>query len=250
MARFPRDWPEYVSAAERRQQRERALAAFRARGTAHDPIVIDGRAIARTFWGKAWCDNLERYSDYGNRLPRGRSYVRAGAVIDLQITAGRVTARVSGTEVYRVQVTIEPMRAAQWSALCRECSGAIDSVVALLQGRLPEAVVSRIYARDTGLFPSPRAIAFTCSCPDRASMCKHIAAVLYGIGSRFDHRPELLFLLRGVDQQELVATASAGLQRGGTVAANRVLQDCDLSAIFEIDIAAPEPAKRPRSKRR
>jgi uncharacterized Zn finger protein len=257
MARFPGDWPEYVSAAERRQQRERALAEFRKRGATHDPIAIEGRTIARTFWGKAWCDNLERYSDYANRLPRGRSYVRSGAVIDLQITGGRVAALVIGTELYRVHVTIESMRAAQWSALCRDCSGAIESLVALLQGRLPDAVVSRLYARDTGLFPSPRAIDFTCSCPDRASMCKHVAAVLYGIGSRFDDRPELLFLLRGVDQQALVATASAGLSRGAAKpAANRLLEDRDLSALFEIEISAAVPRRpqerggKPRSGRR
>ena len=240
-----RDWPEYLSAAERRQQRERAVANLRARGARHAPIVIEGRTIARTFWGKAWCDNLERYSDFSNRLPRGRSYVRSGAVIDLQIAAGRVNALVSGTEVYRVEVRIRPMPAAQWSALCRDCAGAIDSVIALLQGQLPEKVVSRVYARDTGLFPAPRAIAFSCSCPDRASMCKHVAAVLYGIGSRVDEQPALLFLLRGVDQQDLVAKASVELERGAKKpTSTRLLDADDLSALFEIEISAAVP--RPR----
>ena len=242
MARSFGDWPEYISAAERRQQRERAVADLRARGARHAPVVIEGRTIARTFWGKAWCDNLERYSDFSNRLPRGRSYVRTGAVIDLQVEAGRVNALVSGTDIYRVDVRIRPMPAAQWSALCRDCAGAIDSVVALLQGQLPDKVVSRVYARDTGLFPAPRAIGFSCSCPDRASMCKHVAAVLYGIGSRVDEQPALLFLLRGVDQQDLVAKASVELERGAKrPASTRLLDADDLSAIFEIEISPAVP---------
>ena len=242
------------SAADRRRQRDRAVADLRARGGSHAPIVIEGRIIAHTFWGRAWCDNLERYSDFANRLPRGRSYVRSGAVIDLQVAAGRVTALVSGTEVYRVDVRIRPMPAPQWAALCRDCAGAIDSVVALLQGQLPESVVTRIYARDTGLFPSPRAIALDCSCPDRASMCKHVAAVLYGIGSRLDEQPELLFVLRGVDQQALVAKASVELERGAkTPVTHRLLEAHDLSSLFEIEIATSMPAKtsrRPRKGRR
>jgi hypothetical protein len=164
------EFPPYVSAAERHLLRQRVAARFAARAGALSPVVIEGHKIAHTFWGKAWCDNLERYSDFANRLPRGRSYVRSGAVIDLRVEPGHVVARVAGSDVYEVEVSVAAMPAAQWKALCRDCAGAIDSVVALLQGALPGDVIARLYERERGLFPSPRQITLRCSCPDRASI--------------------------------------------------------------------------------
>ena len=175
--------------------------------------MIEGRKIAGTFWGEAWCDNLERYSDFANRLPRGRTYVRNGSVVDLQVGPGRVTALVSGSTMYDVKVTVGPVPRARWSAICKDCSGAIDSLVELLQGRFSKGVMTRLCEEKTGLFPSPKDILFTCSCPDWASMCKHVAAVLYGIGARLDHQPELLFTLRKVDQQDLIAKAGSDLSK-------------------------------------
>ena len=190
----------YVPLAARRAQAARELAKLRKNGRAMSPVAIEGRKIARTFWGEAWCDNLERYSDYANRLPRGRTYVRNGSVVDLQVAPGRVTALVSGSAMYEVTVAVGPVAPVRWSAICKDCSGAIDSLVELLQGRFSKGVMTRLCEEKTGLFPSPKEILFTCSCPDWASMCKHVAAVLYGIGARLDHQPELLFALRKVDQ--------------------------------------------------
>ncbi len=204
----------YVSVAARRAQAARELAKLRKNGRAMSPVAIEGRKIARTFWGEAWCDNLERYSDYANRLPRGRTYLRNGSVVDLQVGPGRVTALVSGSAMYNVQVTVGPVPRASWSAICKDCSGAIDSLVELLQGRFSKGVMTRLCEQKTGLLPSPKEILFTCSCPDWASMCKHVAAVLYGIGARLDHQPELLFTLRKVDQQDLIATADPILEEG------------------------------------
>ncbi|MEO7271975.1 MAG: hypothetical protein ABI211_08210, partial [Vicinamibacterales bacterium] len=196
-----------------------------------------------TFWGEAWCDNLERYSDYANRLPRGRTYVRNGSVVDLQIGSGRVTALVSGSTMYEVSVTVGPVPPARWKAICADCSGAIDSLVELLQGRLSKGVMTRLCEEKTGLFPSPKDIVFTCSCPDWASMCKHVAAVLYGIGARLDRQPELLFALRDVDQQDLIASAGSGLGKTGQrPAGEKVLASDDLSELFGIDIAPAPPA--------
>ena len=212
------------------------------------PVAIEGRKIARTFWGEAWCDNLERYSDYANRLPRGRTYLRNGSVVDLQVGPGRVTALVSGSAIYRVQVTVGPVPRACWSAICKDCSGAIDSLVELLQGRFAKGVMTRLCEAQTGLFPSPKEIAFTCSCPDWASMCKHVAAVLYGIGARLDRQPELLFTLRKVNQQDLIATAGSDLPtKGKRPAGTKVLANADLSEMFGIEMApaAPAAAKRP-----
>lgn len=235
----------YVSVATRRAQATRELAKLQKKGRKISPVAIEGRKIARTFWGEAWCDNLERYSDFANRLPRGRTYVRNGSVVDLQVAPGSVTALVSGSTMYDVKVTVGPVPRARWSAICKDCSGAIDSLVELLQGRFSKGVMTRLCEEKTGLFPSPKDIVFTCSCPDWASMCKHVAAVLYGVGARLDHQPELLFTLRKVDQQDLIATAGSDFSTTGKrPAGTKVLASDDLSEMFGIEMAPATPAKR------
>lgn len=252
MAFYYDDWGPYVSVAARRHQAARALAKLTKKGQTVSPVVIDGRKIARTFWGKAWCDNLERYSDYANRLPRGRTYVRNGSVVDLQIAPGAVTARVSGSDLYAIDVKVTAVPKARWGAVCQDCTGEIDSLVELLQGRFSERVMTRICEEKAGLFPSPREITFTCSCPDWASMCKHVAAVLYGIGARLDEKPELLFTLRKVNHEDLIAKAGTSLPRTRKGAAvGKVLDTGDLSEIFGIEMAAhvtasPAPARTKR----
>jgi uncharacterized Zn finger protein len=235
----------YVSVGARRAQAARELAKLQRKGRKISPVTIEGRRIAGTFWGEAWCDNLEGYSDYANRLPRGRTYVRNGSVLDLQIEPGRVTALVSGSAIYDVKVTVGPVEPARWNAICNDCSGAIDSLVELLQGRFSKGVMTRLCEQKTGLFPSPKDIRFTCSCPDWASMCKHVAAVLYGIGARLDHQPEVLFALRNVNQQDLIANAGSDLSKNGKRPAGaKVLASEDLSEMFGIEMAPASPAKR------
>jgi len=235
-------WNPYVRVAVRRQQAAHQLAKLRKKGHEVSPVLIEGRKIATTFWGKAWCDNLERYSDFSNRLPRGRTYVRNGSVIDLQVSPGTVAALVSGSEIYDVRIDVTVVSRARWRAICRDCTGTIDSLVELLQGRLSTSVMARICEPKTGLFPAPAEISFRCSCPDWASMCKHVAAVLYGIGARLDERPDLLFLLRRVDQQNLITKADRGLRlaRNGPET-GKVLDVGNLSQIFDIEIAQSEP---------
>jgi uncharacterized Zn finger protein len=239
----------YVSVASRRAEAARRLGQLRKKGQAVAPVVIDGRKIATTFWGESWCDNLERYSDFANRLPRGRSYVRNGAVIDLQIAPSVVTALVSGSDIYQVRIDVRVLPAARWQVVCRDVSGAIDSVIELLQGRLSDRVMARLCAEGTGLFPSPREIDFTCSCPDAAYMCKHVAAVLYGVGARLDREPGLLFTLRRVKEADLVggagARAAAALVsgRGAASGSRRIADESSLSDVFGIDVAAAPPAQ-------
>jgi len=169
--------------------------------------------------------------------------VRNGSLVDLQVAPGSVTALVSGSSIYDVTVTVAPVPRAQWNAICKDCSGAIDSLVELLQGRFSTGVMTRLCEEKTGLFPSPKEIHFTCSCPDWASMCKHVAAVLYGIGARLDHQPELLFTLRKVDQQDLIAKAGSDLAKTRKVpAGTKVLASDDLSEMFGIEMApTPQP---------
>ncbi len=233
----------YVSVGARRAQAARELVKLQKKGRKISPVVIEGRTIAETFWGEAWCDNLERYSDFASRLPRGRTYVRNGSVVDLQVGPGCVAGLVSGSTMYDVKVTVGPVPRAQWSAICRDCSGAIDSLVELLQGRFSKGVMTRLCEEKTGLFPAPKDILFTCSCPDWASMCKHVAAVLYGIGARLDHQPELLFTLRSVDSQDLIAKAGSDLSKKQRPAGVKVLASDDLSEIFGIEMA---PATQPK----
>src|ERR1700687_258697 len=125
----------YVPVGTRRRQAAREWAKLEKKGGQTSPVVIEGRTIAGTFWGEAWCDNLERYSDFANRLPRGRTYVRNGSVVDLQVTPRAIRALVSGSELYEVELIVAPVAKARWSAICRDCTGAIDSLVELLQGR-------------------------------------------------------------------------------------------------------------------
>jgi uncharacterized Zn finger protein len=245
-------WRPYVSVGERRRKAEREMQKLRKKGHPVSPVAITGRTIARTFWGKAWCDNLERYSDFSNRLPRGRTYVRNGSVLDLQIAPGEVKALVSGSSIYTVAVKVAAVPKARWASICADCAGAIDSLVELLQGRFSKGVMERICQQTTGLFPAPAEIQFSCSCPDWASMCKHVAAVLYGIGARLDGQPECLFTLRKVDEKALIAGAGRGLplSRKGP-AADRVLAADGLSELFGLELAAtdavpaPEPARTP-----
>lgn len=235
------DWPAYVPVAERRRNAARALAKLRRTGHKAAPVTVEGRTIASTVWGKAWCSNLESYRDYDSRLPSGRSYVRNGAVIDLQIGPREIKAVVSGSSLYRVTVRIAPVSAAQWRSICADCAGRIDSLVELLQGRLSEGVMERICRQGGGLFPKPADISFSCSCMDHASMCKHVAAALYGVGTRLDQSPELLFQLRAVDQHALLAgldDAVPAAQPG----AGRVLADDDVSALFGLDMAGANEA--------
>jgi uncharacterized Zn finger protein len=256
------EFPEYVSVAERRA-RARAVGEqlARKRGRTLAPVgPLEGNQLVRTFWGKAWCRNLESYSDYASRLPRGRSYARHGAVIDLEIASGQVTALVSGTSTYKTTVTIGSLHARRWSEIAAACMGRIDSLVDLLRGTLSRDVMEIVTRKDSGLFPAPDQISFACSCADWAGMCKHVAAVLYGVGVRFDEKPELLFALRGVDHADLIAQVA---DRGPKLVARpskgrKVIKSADLSALFGIDVeettappatpSVPVPARKKKGQ--
>ena len=240
-------WKPYVPVAQRRRISEQAMAHMRKNGVDVQPVRIEGTLIARTFWAKAWCHHLESYSDFENRLPRGRSYVRNGSVCHLEILRGRINAKVQGSRMYSVAVDIRPLPRPAWKSIKERCTGRIASLLDLLQGRLSSGVMEIVTDREKGLFPSPREITMECSCPDWATMCKHVAAVLYGVGARLDERPELLFLLRGVDHEELIdARAEAAVQavvRGGK---GRRIAEKDLGAIFGVEIdAGASPTKMP-----
>jgi len=208
------------------------------------PVVTAGRKIATTFWGAAWCDHLESHSDYANRLPRGRTYVRNGSVIHLEIGKGRVTALVQGSELYDVTVTIAPLAKGRWSQIVGACAGKIDSLVELLQGKLSRGVMEVVTHRESGLFPAPAQIELKCSCPDWAAMCKHVAAALYGVGARLDEKPELLFVLRDVDHLALIESAGGAKPRGSRAGGGKLIAQKDVASVFGIELDVP--AARPK----
>jgi uncharacterized Zn finger protein len=242
-------WKPYVPVARRRAK----AATFAARLAKKEkralaPVLIEGRGIANSYWGQAWCENLECYSDFENRLPRGRTYVRNGSVIDLQIYNGVIKALVSGSDVYTVAIKIKTLTPAVWKQIKRDCSQSIASLIDLLQGRFDRGIMERLSQRDGGLFPRPKEIDMNCTCPDWAGMCKHVAAVLYGVGARLDAAPEMLFTLRNVDHLELVgqAVAPESLERALTGGQEAAIAESDLGAMFGIDIDIAKPARKGR----
>jgi len=234
-------FPKYVCKAEKMAKAEKKLNQLKKK---HDvrPVIIEGSAIARTWWGKAWNKNLESYADYSNRIGRGRSYVRCGAVLDLQVNAGEITALVHGSRAkpYSINIKIKKLSKDIWQQVTAECSGKLESLEELLAGKFPKALEETFIQREKGLFPSPKEIEFDCSCPDWASMCKHIAAALYGVGVRLDENPSLFFTLRGVDTGELisrtVANKAEDLLKKASKKSSRIIEGADLSAVFGIDL--------------
>ena len=235
-------YPKYVSVGQKKAKAEKKLKQLRKKMPDIRPVILCGSSLARTWWAKSWNKNLERYADYDNRIGRGRSYLRHGAVLDLKITPGKVTALVMGSAAnpYEITITIRPVAKNQWQTIKKQCQGHLQSLQDLLAGTFPRALAEIFFTEDQGLFPTPQAIRFQCSCPDSASMCKHIAAALYGIGARFDEDPALFFTLRGVESKDLIADAVQGstddLLKKTRKKTARVLDDADLADLFGIDM--------------
>ncbi len=239
----------YVSVAQRRAQAMREVAKRTKKGATLSPVKIEGRKISTTFWGKAWCANLEAYHDYANRLPRGASYVRNGSVIDLQISPSTITALVSGSEVYEIKITIKQLSKDQWSSIKTRCAGQIGSLIELLQGKLSKHVLDIVTQAKDGLFPKPAEIKMECNCPDYAGMCKHLAAVMYGVGARLDSQPELLFKLRQVDHLELIQGANSPSLTASKSQAPKILaNDSALGDIFGIEMSPESDAPQAKNK--
>lgn len=229
-------WPAYVSVAEKRANAKRQIKKLSKKIKNIKPVEIEGRMIARTFWGKAWCTHLEKFSDYANRLPRGKSYARHGSICHLEIIEGVIRAKVNGSSLYDVTIKIAPLKQKLWREIKGSCTGKIGSLIELLQGRISKDVMAVVTDSETGLLPRSGEIKLDCSCPDWAEMCKHVAAVLYGIGNRLDYEPELLFVLRGVDASELIGEGlTDGLAQAGADAED-ALADDQLQGLFGGDI--------------
>ncbi len=240
---MPYYWKPYVPVSQRRAKAKKQIEKMRKKGKNIEPVEIEGRAIARSFWGKAWCDHLESFSDFENRLPRGRTYARNGSVCHLEILPGRIEAIVSGSELYNIVIHIEPLKKKVWNSIKKQCAGKIGTMLELLQGKLSDHVMEIVTDCENGLMPLPGEIKLGCNCPDWATMCKHVAAVMYGIGNRLDSQPELLFILRNVDASELIS-GDMKIEIVGAKAAKTISND-KLVGIFGDDIELDLPDKKP-----
>ena len=243
---------EYVPVAQRRARAMKKVEKLKKGGEDIQPIEpFKTRGIATSFWGKSWCKHLEKFSDYSNRLPRGRTYVRNGSVCHLGIEPETAQAMVSGSEMYELSIHIEPLCPEKWSNIKNECKGKIGSLIELLQGKISDEIMTVVTDRENGLFPHPDEIRFNCNCPDWADMCKHVAAAMYGVGVRLDTEPELLFKLRGVNHEELIAvdTAIDDLTAGKRSRRRRTLDTEAVENVFGIELEeVEEPATKPRKR--
>ena len=229
-------WPAYVPVAQKKQEAAEKLAQLKKKDKDLAPVLNVGRKITTTFWGQSWCKNIESYRDFAYRLERGRTYVRSGYVLDLKIKEGEIQALVQGSSLYNINIKISKVCTKKWKKLVKKCSGKIDSLMEILQGKLSTNVMEIMTDRDSGLFPSPSEIKLSCSCLDWATCCKHVAAVMYGIGVRLDERPELLFLLRGVNEKDLVVDHVETLtMKKAQENKLHVIDDKDISTIFEVN---------------
>jgi uncharacterized Zn finger protein len=228
----------YKPVAEKKADAQKKLAKLKKKNPDVSPIVIEGKKIAVTWWGAAWNKNLESYADYANRIGRGRSYVKNGMVLDLQIEPGVINAVVSGSRKtpYDVRIMIDKLSEKKWKAIVNQCSRRIAGISDLVEGKFPEDLAQIFLKQESGLFPSPREIHLDCSCPDWADMCKHVAAALYGVGARLDHDPMLFFTLRSIDFSELLKKSvdekiDSMLKNAGKKS-NRTIDDADITDLF------------------
>ena len=229
-------WAPYVPVATRRAQAAKKMQTLSKQGHSIQPVEIEGRTIASTFWGKAWCDHMESFCDYDNRLPRGRTYVRNGSVCHLDISQGQVNAMVSGSSIYQIQILIKQLSSEKWQDLKKTCVGQIGSLLDLLSGTLSTGVMDVVCHPQRGLFPLSPDLTLSCNCPDSATLCKHIAATLYGIGSRLDADPAQLFNLRGVHFEELIDVSQAVRDVTTTTQSRRKrLDDTVFADIFQLE---------------
>ena len=227
------------TASELKRRSEASRKSAEKKGKALEPVVIQGRTIARSWWGKAWCANLERYADFESRLDRGKRYVKTGAVIDLKIDKGKLSARVQGSRKtpYKVEIRISPLSEERCQEIIAACGRKVENLEKLLAGDFPEEL-KELFAQKNGLFPAPKEISFSCSCPDWALMCKHVAAALYGVGARLDEDPSLFFTLRGIEMGRFIDVAIANrvelMLQNATQPSERIIAEGEVLGLFGV----------------
>ncbi len=175
--------------------------------------------FGKSWWAGRWSAALERLVD-SKRLARGRTYARKGQVLDIKIAGGRVSAPVQGSRPRPYQVTIEitPLSDEVWERVADALAEQALYAAQLLAGEMPQDIEEAFTAAGASLFPDKqKELKTSCSCPDWANPCKHVAAVYYLLGEQFDEDPFLLFELRGRTREQVMAALRA--RRAGDTAA-------------------------------
>ncbi len=200
------DYGYYETKAEKRRRIGEKLERLRKTDPNIAPLTIEGNTLAKSWWGKAWGKNLESYADYKSRLSRGKNYVKQGAILDLKIEEGKVNSKISGSgsKIYDCEIHIERLSDERLKKILEHCQNKISTLDALLTGDFSEELLELFQDKSYGLFPSPDEISFRCDCPDVANICKHVAATLYAIGTKFDDDPMFFFELRQIESENLI----------------------------------------------
>jgi uncharacterized Zn finger protein len=233
-------WYKPESAADKAKKNQKSLEKLRKTNPDISPIIISGNLIASKWWGKAWNKNLENYADFKNRISRGKAYVKSGAVLDLKISEGKVEAIVQGnsSKPYNVTISIDKLDKRDWEKVKQLCNRKIDTLETLLLGSFPKVFDEMFSNSKNGIFPSPKEIHFKCTCPDSARMCKHIAATLYGVGSKLDEDPILFFKLRDIDFQDLLKKSMEdkmqSMLKNADKKSERAIDDAEIFDLFGV----------------
>jgi uncharacterized Zn finger protein len=170
------------------------------------------RPFGETWWAKAWIEALEHRARLdSNRLPRGRTYARTGAVGEMRLSPGQITAPVQGSRAtpYRVTIVISQFSAAEWERVLESLAAEIGHVAALVDGELPPSIADDVRSVGLDLLPGPGDLNCHCSCPDWAEPCKHAAAVCYLVADSLDTDPFGILLLRGRSRKEILQALRA-----------------------------------------
>lgn len=241
-------YPRYVSVGEKRRNAQMAAEKLMKKGKILNPVIIEGKKVVNTFWGIAWCDNMEAYQDFENRIGRGHAYVKNGYVIDLKIGKGKINALVQGSSLYKIEILIDSLSKSNWTKIKKACTGKISSLIELISGKLSDEIIGAFCDLENGLFPKPSEIKMKCSCPDYSSLCKHLAATLYGIGARLDSNPELFFDLRDIDKNELFTGQISDSETLKKATNLENMSVTDMAQVFDIELDTIEEVKPPVPK--
>ncbi len=249
---------EYVSVGERSARAQRKIRQLKKKNPNLNPVVIDGKQIASSWWGKAWINHLKHYADFDNRVGRGRSYVKNGLVIHFAIKPGHIESIVMGTSSspYNIKIKTKKLSPNKWNKMKRLSREHLCTLPELNEGKFPKELKDIFSDRGEGIFPTIKEMSFHCSCPDWANMCKHVSASLFALGSQIDNNIDLFFKLRGVNTSELVQSA---LKDEAKHLKNRKFEDTaqvltlsekKLASLFDIKLVTHKKSQKKIVRRR
>ena len=220
------DFQPRLKAADLKKLAAMRLAELQAEGQELHPVVNSSRKLATHFWGSAWMKQLALCESGGMCLAPGRTLLRHGCVLDMRISRGCITALVSADELYEVELHLTPLEGEQLESLTLSCGNHINSLLSLLEGKVDTSVLEQLCHPENGILPTPQDWKMHCTCPDWAEPCPHAAAAIYAAGCLIDADPKLLFTLRSIEPDALLAPTAQSIE----------IDTNKLASMFGIDI--------------